>query len=127
LAKVIIADDEPGIRRYLRKMITELGHIAIDVPDGREALRIFREESIDLSIVDVNMPVMGGLAFLQEAKKNDPDAVIIIMTGYPSAETIVKTIEQDGYTYMAKPIDPAHLRDLVKHGLATREQRLRDR
>jgi two-component system response regulator AtoC len=127
LAKVIIADDEPGIRRYLRKLITELGHIAIDVPDGREALRIFREESIDLSIVDVNMPVMGGLAFLQEAKKNDPDAVIIIMTGYPSAETIVKTIEQDGYTYMAKPIDPAHLRDLVKHGLATREQRLRDR
>lgn len=127
MAKVIIADDEPGIRRYLRKMITELGHIAIDVPDGREALRIFREESIDLSIVDVNMPVMGGLAFLQEAKKNDPDAVIIIMTGYPSAETIVKTIEQDGYTYMAKPIDPAHLRDLVKHGLATREQRLRDR
>jgi DNA-binding NtrC family response regulator len=106
-------------------MITEMGHIAMDVPDGREALRIFREESIDLSIVDVNMPVMGGLAFLQEAKKKDPDAVIIIMTGYPSAETIVKTIEEDGYTYMAKPINPAHFRDLVKHGLATREQRLR--
>jgi two-component system response regulator AtoC len=127
LAKVLIADDESGIRRYLRKMISEMGHIAIDVPDGREALRIFREESVDLSIVDVNMPVMGGLAFLEEAKKQDPDAVIIIMTGYPSAETIVKTIEQDGYTYMAKPINPAHLRDLVEHGLATREQRLRDR
>ena len=108
-------------------MITGMGHIVIDASDGREALRIFREEPVDLSIVDVNMPVMGGLTFLHEAKKRDPDAVIIMMTGYPSAETIVKTIEQDGYTYMAKPINPAHLKDLVNHGLAARDQRLRNR
>ncbi|MBN2102973.1 response regulator [bacterium] len=125
MAQILIADDEEGICHYLHKVIHMMGHESVRASNGKEALRIFRESPIDLSIVDVNMPEMDGLSFLHAAKEIDPNAVIIIITGYPSAESIVKTIEEDGYTYLAKPIDLVQLQDLIGTGLSTRDHRLR--
>jgi len=124
LAKILIADDEEGIRHYLHKVIHMMGHETIDVSNGKEALDIFKNSRIDLSIVDINMPEMDGLSFLHAAKEIDPNAVIIIMTGYPSADSIVETIEEDGYTYLAKPIDMVQLQDLIGTGLSAHDQQL---
>ncbi|NQT24803.1 response regulator [candidate division KSB1 bacterium] len=124
MARILIADDEEAIRHYLQKTIQMLGHDTLVAPNGKEALDIFKNDTIDLSIVDIKMPKMDGLSFLHSAKEIDPDAVIIIMTGYPSAESIVETIEDDGYTYLAKPIDMVRLQDLIGRGLAMRDKRL---
>jgi len=127
LARILIADDEEAIRHYLERLIRMMGHETVLANDGKNALELFKTHAIDLSIVDINMPEMGGMEFLHGAKEADPDAVIIIMTGYPSAETIVETIEDDGYTYLAKPIDMVQLQDLIGTGLATRDKRRKDR
>ncbi|MBN1780628.1 response regulator [bacterium] len=124
MAKILIADDEEGIRHYLHKIVGLMGHQSIEAVNGRDALKIFKENSIDLSIVDINMPEMDGLRFLHEAKQADPEAVIIVMTGFPSAESIVETIEDDGYTYITKPIDLVRLQDLIGRGLSIRDKRL---
>lgn len=96
----------------------------IEASNGKEALDIFKSGSIDLSIVDINMPEMDGLKFLHRAKKINPAAVVIIITGYPSAESVVETIEDDGYTYMTKPIDMVRLQDLINRGLVMRDKSL---
>ncbi len=101
-----------------------MGHEIVEAENGKEALARFEAGGIDLSIVDINMPEMGGLDFLHKAKERDPMAVIIIMTGFPSADTIVKTIEDDGYTYLAKPIDLVQLQDLIGTGLAEHDKRV---
>ena len=64
---------------------------------------------------------------LEEVKKMDPNAVVIMMTGYPSAETIIQTIEDDGYTYIAKPIKIEQIRDLIDKGLDFRKKRLEEK
>lgn len=124
MANILIADDEVSVRDLLCRIVKDMNHIPVATSDGRAALEKFNKESIALSIVDLNMPELDGLGYLKEVKKMDPNAVVIIVTGYPSAETIVETIEDDGYTYIAKPIHVEQIKELIECGLASREARL---
>jgi len=117
VARILIVDDEAEIRRFLSRIITHMGHEVIEAPDGQTALNLYQDQPVDLSFVDVNMPGMNGITFLEEVKVLDPAAVVIIMTGYPSADTIMKTIEDDGYTYITKPFHIEQIKDLVCRGL----------
>lgn len=125
LAKILIADDETTIRTLICKIVKKMGHTPVEAGDGREALKKFEEESVDLSIVDVKMPEIDGIGYLERVKKESPHAVVIMMTAYPSAETIIKTIEDNGYTYIAKPLQVDRIMDLIKRGLECWEARLR--
>lgn len=125
MARILIVDDEPSIRLFLSGLVERLGHKPIEAANGVDALEAFRRASFDLAIVDVHMPEMDGLRFLEEAKKIDPLCVVIIMTGYPSAETIIQTIEEDGYTYIAKPLEIERMTDLIERGLVFRRTRSR--
>ena len=127
MARILIADDEESVRQYLKETVQRMGYEPIAVSNGQEALDTFKNDPVDLSIVDIKMPKMDGMHFLHRAKEIDPDAVIIILTGYPSAESIVETIEDDGYTYLAKPIDMDQLQDIINRGLTVRDKRLRER
>lgn len=122
MANILVADDEPSVRTFVCRVIENAGHHAIDACDGKDALDKFNANQIDLSFVDVNMPEFGGISFLEQAKEIDPKAVVIIMTGFPSAETIINTIEDDGYTYIAKPLRMDQIQDLVQRGLEARDQ-----
>ena len=120
VARILVVDDEAEIRRFINRIITALGHEVIEAPDGQTGLNRFQDETIDLSFVDINMPGMNGITFLEEVKIIDPSAIVIIMTGYPSADTIMKTVEDDGYTYITKPFQVEQIKDLVHRGLAAR-------
>ena len=125
MANILIADDEASIRRLLSEVIKKLGHTPIEAADGKEAFDKYNKESIDLSFIDIHMPEINGIDCLERVKEIDPNAVVIIMTGYPSAETIIETISDEGYTYLAKPLDVSRVMDLVQRGLEFREARLR--
>jgi two-component system, NtrC family, response regulator PilR len=124
LATILIADDEPSIRSFIGRVVEMMGHQSVQAATGKEALELYGRTPVDLSFVDINMPEMDGIHFLEYVKKQDPKAVVIVMTGFPSAETIVETIEDDGYTYISKPIQIDRLKDLVNRGLEFRKQKL---
>jgi DNA-binding NtrC family response regulator len=124
LANILIVDDEAPIRRLLSDVVTRMGHTPVEAADGKKAFEKFQSESIDLSFIDIHMPEIDGIGCLERMKEIDPKAVVIMMTGYPSAETIIETIEDDGYTYIAKPLDLNRIIDLVMRGLKFREARL---
>jgi DNA-binding NtrC family response regulator len=125
LANILVADDEVSIRNLLCRIVSDMKHIPVDASNGQEALEQFQKESIDLSIVDLNMPELDGLGYLKAVKEIDSNAVVIIVTGFPSAETIVETIEDDGYTYIAKPIHVEQIKELIECGLKARDSRLK--
>ena len=103
-----------------------MGHEPVEAANGKEACEKFQEVSIDLSFIDIHMPELDGIGCLEQFKEMDPKAVVVIMTGYPSAATIIETIEDDGYTYIAKPLDVDQIMDLIKRGLEFREARLKE-
>lgn len=120
----MILDDEASIRSLMHRVLQSMGHETIEAEDGEAALKQCEKRDIDLYFVDIHLPNISGLQFLEKIKEKDPNAIVIMMTGYPSAETIMETIEDDGYTYITKPLDLDHIRDLVQRGLAAREARL---
>jgi DNA-binding NtrC family response regulator len=125
LANILIADDEAAIRKLLSEVVKKMGHTPIEAADGKEAFDKYKNESVDLSFIDIHMPEINGIDCLERVKEIDPNAVVIVMTGYPSAETIIETISDEGYTYLAKPLDVSRVMDLVERGLEFREARLR--
>ena len=127
MANILIADDESGVRVFLSRVTKEMGHDVHEASDGKEALELFKKGNIDLSIIDINMPQMNGICYLESVKEIDPAAVVIMMTGMPSAETIIETIEDDGYTYITKPMEIEQIKDLVLRGLDFRKKCLDER
>jgi len=125
VANILIVDDEVHVRSLLSDVVERMGHNPLEAGNGNEAFEMYQKQSIDLCLLDINMPEMNGIDCLEAVKEIDPEAVIIMMTGYPSAETIIQTIEDDGYTYIAKPLDIQRVMDLIERGLKFRESRLR--
>lgn len=122
MATLLIADDEHTIRDYLKRIAATMGHNCIEAPDGKQALEQFQSNTVDLVILDVQMPGLDGISLLHQIKAIDPNAVVIIMTGFPSAEDIINTIEDDGYTYISKPLNLEKMKDLIVHGLDHRQK-----
>ena len=102
--QILIADDDPTQCEILAQLVGELGYQAYSSTDGDMALQVFKERNFDLVITDIKMPHMDGLTLLQKIRKLNNAVRVIVLTGYPSSETILKTIENDGYTYLVKPV-----------------------
>jgi DNA-binding NtrC family response regulator len=124
LANIMIADDVDMVRRFIRRIVEDLGHTPIEAENGEVAWQKFQRQPVDLFVVDVKMPEMDGVTFLHKVKEKDPHAVIIMVTGFPSADAITETIEDEAYTYVTKPLKVDQMRDLIERGLEFRKAQL---
>jgi DNA-binding NtrC family response regulator len=124
MATVLIADDVDMVRRFIRRIVEDLGHTPVEAENGEVAWLKFQKQPVDLCVVDVKMPEMDGVTFLKKAREIDPHAVVIMVTGFPSADTIAETIEEEAYTYVTKPLKVDHMRDLIERGLDYRKAQL---
>ncbi|MDM7926422.1 MAG: response regulator [bacterium] len=125
MATIMIADDVDMVRRFIRRIVEDLGHTPVEAENGEVAWQKFQRQPIDLFVVDVKMPEMDGVTFLHKVKEKDPHAVIIMVTGFPSADAITETIEEEAYTYVTKPLKVDQMRDLIERGLEFRKAQLK--
>lgn len=102
--KILIVDDEQSTREVLAGMVDSLGYQSMVAENGVQALEIFKADTPDLIISDIKMPEMDGMELLHELRVISNSVKIIILTGYPSADTIIETIENEGFTYLVKPV-----------------------
>lgn len=104
--KVLIADDEEIIRRgiaYFLKKDPEIQVVA-QAEDGEMALDQAMEYRPDLLFVDINMPFLNGLDFIEKLKAVQPDALIIVITGYDDFKYAQKALRLGVFDYLLKPI-----------------------
>jgi DNA-binding NtrC family response regulator len=111
---ILIVDDNPEQCEILSELVAELGHTAYTAADGEQALQLFEQRKIDLVITDIKMPRMDGMALLEKVRQRDPHVRVIVVTGFPSSETILRTIENDGYTYLVKPVKLKSMASLIE-------------
>lgn len=102
---ILTVDDEDGVIRILERMLTQLGYKTIPANSGEKALEIYKEkkEEIDLVILDLGMPGMGGHQCLAKLIEFEPDVKVIIASGYSSEGLIRDTIKQGASGYVVKP------------------------
>ena len=101
--KILVIDDDQGLRRSLSLILDEGGHGVVVAANGADGLAAARNEKPELILCDVRMPQMDGLEFLERYKAEDGGALVIMMTAYGSVDLAVKAMTNGAYDYLAKP------------------------
>ncbi len=114
---ILLVDDEPTITRGFARVLTAAGYTVEVAHDGTEAAALFRQRAFDVIISDISMPGMSGLELLRAVREHDLDVPVIIMTGGPAVQSAVEAMEYGALRYLIKPIDPAHLEDVVARAI----------
>ncbi|UCH97020.1 MAG: response regulator [Candidatus Aminicenantes bacterium] len=119
-ANILVVDDDKSLCEGVAMVLKNEGYIVDTVFKGDEALEKLEENKYAVVIVDLMMPGMDGIDLLKEIKKKKPNTTVIMITGYPSIKTAVKSIKLSAFDYIPKPFTPNELRSLVARALEER-------
>ncbi len=101
--RILVVDDDAGLRRSTSLLLADEGHQVETAAHGREGLERARDFDPELILVDVRMPVMDGMAFLETYRTEGGGAPVIVTTAYGSMELAVKAMKRGAYDYLPKP------------------------
>lgn len=125
-ANVLVVDDEQIVCNSCRRILSQHGHNVHMASSGRDALRKVEEDKYDIVIADWKMPEIDGMEVLRIVKKNHPDIVPIMITGYPSVESAVKAMRLGVSNYLPKPLSPDALTQALNKALEERKAEGKD-
>src|SRR5881296_2055100 len=103
MTRVLVVDDEPGLRQSLGLLLSDAGYEVAAEGDGSRALERALAETFDLVLCDVRMPDMDGLAFLRAYKARGGAALVIMMSAYGAEEAALAAMKEGAYDYVPKP------------------------
>ncbi len=126
-AKILVIDDDMGIRFALREMLARDGYHVETAASGEEALRRIDEESFDVVLVDLKLQGIGGMEVLAEVRRRSPDTSVIVLTGYASLESAVEALRHGAHDYLFKPCKTVQLRESVRAALLKQQRERRQR
>jgi two-component system KDP operon response regulator KdpE len=113
---ILVADDEPQIRRVMRTTLSAQGYTVLEARDGEEALELLRNERADLVLLDVNMPRLDGLAACREIRRGS-DVPIIMLTVRNSEHDKVSALDAGADDYVVKPFGVEELLARIRAAL----------
>lgn len=124
---VLVVDDDPANREVLRRRLERLGLQVLEAPDGAEALGLLAGGGIDLVLLDLMMPVLDGMAVLEQRQRDEVlgEIPVIMISASDDVGPIARCIELGAEDYLVKPFDPVLLRARVEASI--QRKRLRDR
>jgi DNA-binding NtrC family response regulator len=115
--RVLVVDDEPPICSSVEKILAKVDVRTRSALNGYAALTLMETESFDVVITDLKMSSMGGLEVLRRIQEGNPDAVVVVMTGYASVASAVEVMKSGAFDYLPKPFTPEELRAVVRQAL----------
>ena len=121
-ATIIVVEDEVGARATLCGILESAGYIVIGLENGTAARETITGSAFDVIITDIRLPDIDGREILELAKEINPDAAVIMMTGYASVETAIDAVNQGAYAYFVKPVNPDEIKTAIANAL--KHQRL---
>jgi signal transduction histidine kinase len=118
--RVLVVDDEPGIREGCRRVLGAHGFQVEVAENGESGLRQVREGGVDLVLLDLIMPGVSGIELIAPIHAHDPEIVCVIITGYGNVELAVEALRQGAYDFVNKPFTADDLVLRVKQGVERR-------
>jgi two-component system cell cycle sensor histidine kinase/response regulator CckA len=116
VSAILVVDDEQVVRSVLARLLEEEGRLVLTAASGEEALKLARQHTLDVAIVDKNLPGESGLDVARALKEQQNDLEFILLTGYASIESAIEAVQIGAYDYLTKPVDDfAELRRKVRH------------
>ncbi len=116
-SKILVVDDEPGMRTFLEIILRKEGNSVETASDGMKALDNINNNVFDLAILDMLMPVMNGIEVLKRIIEKSPETTVIIITAFASHETAIEAMKLGAYDYITKPFKIDEIKLVIKKAL----------
>jgi NtrC-family two-component system response regulator AlgB len=111
--RILIVDDEPGIRRTTRIAVETAGHQAAEAPNASRALKSIDEEQFDAAFLDLKLGADDGLEVLARLLKAQPDLAVVMFTAYANIATAVEAMRRGAFDFVPKPFTPEQIRTIL--------------
>lgn len=121
MAKILIMDDEEGIRNIVYNMLKPFGHPMFTAEDGKQAIEIAKKEIPDLAMLDIRVPDMDGFEVMDELKKINPEIKCIMLSGFADNYSEYTALKLGAFHYCSKPFKVDELMEVVRKALAETE------
>ena len=115
---ILAVDDEPSMLRLLEISLRQAGYKPLTAKDGREALDIIRNQSVDCVVTDLHMPRMDGLQLLKEIRLTNAELPVIIVTAQGEIKSAIETMKNGASDYILRPFDLEELELAIKRALS---------
>ncbi|MFC1535099.1 response regulator [Thermodesulfobacteriota bacterium] len=112
--KILLVDDEKGVRKVLSISLTDSGYQVIEAKNGEEAISLFRESHPPIVLTDIKMPGIDGIQVLKTIKKESPDTEVIMLTGHGDMELAIQSLKHEATDFITKPISTYALEIALK-------------
>lgn len=110
-------DDDADVRKSLSMILSNEGYSVEAVENGKQATKIIEKLRFDVALIDIKLPDMEGTELLQRLKKDQPHMVKIIITGFPTLENAMETVNEGADGYILKPFDVQKLLEMIRKHL----------
>jgi len=113
--RVLVIDDEPGIRTVLSDILEDEKYGVLVAGDGYEGLAIMKEEPLEVVILDVWLPNLGGIDVLKAIKKDYPETEVIIISGHANIDLAVKAVKLGAFDFLEKPLSLDKITTVIRN------------
>ena len=117
--KILVVDDQRGMRLTLSGVIEDRGYDVTGVEDGYQAIDAARKTTFDVIFMDIKMPGINGVQTFREIKKISPSSVVVMMTGFAVEDLVKEALAEGAFSVVYKPFDMDHVISLVESVLKT--------
>lgn len=119
MLKVLVADDDQGLRLSVKSALISTGRFQVDEAfDGLNAVEKIKASNYDIAILDVDMPRLNGLEALKLIKEQNPGIVVVMMTAFATIDHAVQAVKDGAYNYLSKPVQGDELVALIDRAIA---------
>ena len=115
MARIMIVDDERGIRVTFKEFLQDEGHKVWDADSAETALQLLEQHELDVIIADVILPKMTGVDLVRNIREKSEDIEIILISGEPTVSTAIEAMRGRVYDYLSKPVSGEELCQVVAH------------
>lgn len=122
--RILIVDDEQGIRELLVSEFSKLGYEVFSAVDGEDAMNQLKTQKTDVIVTDMKMPKVDGLDLLKYAKEHSPETEVIFITGYATVENALEAMRNGAYDFVQKPFNIDELVNLVDKAIEKTELKM---
>lgn len=112
--KILIVDDEDGLRLSMAGIIEMEGHEVFDASNGHDAIELAKQHSFDLAFFDIKMPGINGVETFKQIKKINPKMISVMMTAYAVQHLIQEALNEGAYACISKPFDMEKIMETIK-------------
>lgn len=121
MGRLLVVDDHKILLETLKDILGDRGHEVSTVSSGRMALEELSKHQFDLALIDLKLEDISGFDVMEVIKKEYPNVIVIVLTGFASLDSAVKALRLGAYDFLQKPIRPEFLLKAVERGLEKRQ------